>query len=174
MVASNEHFHVLCSNLLSTRKARKAQREAELHALSRAWRVPSKHGLLHQDVLLKPKCSNKQVKDQTTSQNNISTWQQSVGQLPLAKTNAVDVATSKHAQDQQLLLNSECRSVLKHLLLSVRPTASDEEESLCITPARTCKHVWQHGEVPLRHNPVLYTPNILRFSSDCQHVGRGC
>lgn len=116
---------------------------------------------------------NVQLKGTNTFQDIISTMQEGCAafmcQEKCHEHHNPQIHSHATPPDQQHLINSECGSVLKHLLLSLRPTESDEEESLCITPSRTCcKHIWQHREVPLWHNPFLCTPNIFRFSTDCQ------
>lgn len=175
-IGRTEHFFLFHAHLLrhgyqpTPRKAAKLREEQNsLHSVHLAEFCLSMLCHMHwsQNVQLK------QVREQIPSKTT-SALCGKVVQLPRAKKNAVDTIIPKYSHhaaplDQQLLINSECRSVLKHLLLSLRPTESDEEESLCITPSRTCcKHIWQHREVPLWHNPFLCTPNIFRFSTDCQ------
>lgn len=172
-----EHFLLFHTHLLThgyqptPRKVCKAQRGAELPALGTPWGVLSRHGWPH---LLKPKCAAETGEGKNTFQDIISTMREGCAAATCQEkchAHHNPQIHSHHATplDQQLLINLECGSALKHLLLSLRPTESDEEESLCITPSRTCcKHIWQHREVPLWHNPFLYTPNIFRFSTDCQ------
>lgn len=172
-----EHFLLFHTHLLThgyqptPRKVCKAQRGAELPALGTPWGGLSRHSWPH---LLKPKCAAETGEGTNTFQDIISTMREGCAAATCQEkchAHHNPQIHSHHATplDQQLLINLECGSALKHLLLSLRPTESDEEESLCITPSRTCcKHIWQHREVPLWHNPFLYTPNIFRFSTDCQ------
>lgn len=100
MVGSSERFHLLRAELLgggqqpTPRKALKAQREAELSALSTAWRA-SRQSLSQKHFLSEPKRSTKTSEGSNTFQT-LGTMQELVGQLPLAKKNTVDTATRKY------------------------------------------------------------------------------
>lgn len=167
-----EHFFPFHTHLLQhghQPKPRKVcKRGPELPALGRPWRALSRRGLPH------PKCAAKTSEGTNTFQDSSSTTREGCAASMCQEKCHGHHNPQIHFHrvtplDQQLLINLECGSVLKHLLLSLRPTESDEEESLCITPSRTCcKHIWQHREVPLWHNLFLHTPNIFRFSTDCQ------